>query len=214
MHLRTAPPVRLKSTLRHETSNSSEENHLPRANRKYISRWALVASQASGEEAKRRRKIRHGARRGAPRSDGRTPALNRTVGASATGGGKTESVLRGEKNFGNGSRAVRGGNVPEVQQIVKQNFSSRVSQEKFCTSCAALMELVLDECARLREIADSSEKVARPPRASVRGKHASMRRQPPETNCPDPRRNRGPIGSPAPRKFASGVIQRRGHSSG
>ena len=49
VHLRTAPPVRLESTLRHETSNSSEENDLPKANCKYISRWALVASQASGE---------------------------------------------------------------------------------------------------------------------------------------------------------------------
>jgi hypothetical protein len=44
----------LESTLRHETSNSSEENHLPKANCKYISRWALVASQASGEVEERR----------------------------------------------------------------------------------------------------------------------------------------------------------------
>src|SRR5689334_10141682 len=35
VHLRAAPPVRLKSTFRHETSYSSYRINLPKANRKY-----------------------------------------------------------------------------------------------------------------------------------------------------------------------------------
>jgi hypothetical protein len=174
VHLRTAPPVRLESTLRHETSNSSEENYLPKANCKYISRWALVASQASGEEAKQRANHHHRGHRDTQKNDGKMPSRPpagsqryRLEGVNVTQNcASRRYTLRknpkehgaAKKNFWNARRMVGNGNVVEVRQFVEQNFSARVSQKNFCTSCAALMELLLDECARLRQIADSSEK--------------------------------------------------------
>jgi hypothetical protein len=40
------------------------------------------------------------------------------------------------------------------------NLRNKISHRKnVCTTCAALMELALDACARMRDIADSSENV-------------------------------------------------------
>ena len=144
VRLGATAPVRLKSALRHGTSNSSNRINLPGANAKYS------RERAGG--------------RGTDRGRGKTTSLEGiTLSAQCSEETRTNCGWRSgevfENIFGSEEARVEMRNVALSRQNVTRNFSLRGGRNFFCTSCAALMELALDACAQLREIADSSESV-------------------------------------------------------
>lgn len=78
-----------------------------------------------------------------------------------------ERASRGEKTECSEVGAEEWGKAVEVQETVAEVFSSPCVKKFFCTSYAALMELILDASAVLRDSADSSERSRHTDRVQV-----------------------------------------------